>query len=163
MSGGVVIDASVGVKLVLIEEFSAQAQALVADTLSVGAPLYGPATLPSEVLSALSKRTRYRDPTKAITLAQAQQYLQDFLELPVTLATPADLYSHTMTFVDAHGLTRTYDAVYAVLAQLLGVELWTADVNLRNALGSTAPWVRWIGEYPVPSRDPSAEAGTPTE
>ncbi len=155
MSGGVVIDASVGIKLVLVEEFSAQAQALVADTLSGGVPLYGPVTLPSEILSALYKRTRYSDPTKAISLPEAQQYLQDFLDLPITLATPADLYSQTLTFVHTHRLTRTYDPLYVVLAQLLEVELWTGDAATINRLGSVTPWVRWIGDYPLP--DPGRE------
>jgi predicted nucleic acid-binding protein len=48
------------------------------------------------------------------------------------------------------------DRAEAVLAQLLGVELWTADQHLVNALGSAAPWVRWIGDFPLPPAGSSA-------
>jgi len=36
-----------------------------------------------------------------------------------------------------------------VLAQMLDTELWTDDRRLRNAVGSVAPWIRWIGDYPL--------------
>lgn len=81
--GGIVLDASAAVKLVLPEEHSDRAAALVADTIR------------------------------------------------------------------AHRLTRTYDALYVVLAQLLGLELWTDDRALINTLAGAAPWVRWIGVYPT--------------
>lgn len=148
--GGIVLDASAVVKLVLPEEHSDQAAALVADTVRAHRPVYGPPTLPSEVLSALYKRTRYRDPAKAISHDQALQALGAVLDLGIDAVAPAELYARTLSFTHAHGLTRTYDALYVVLAQLLGLELWTDDRALISALAGTAPWVRWIGDYPVP-------------
>ena len=42
-----------------------------------------------------------------------------------------------------------YDSLYVVLAQLLNVELWTADQRLLQMIGAAAPWVRFIGDYPL--------------
>jgi predicted nucleic acid-binding protein len=142
-----VLDASVALKLVLPEEHSDRAAALVADTLRVRQPVYGPPTLLSEALSALYKRTRYHDPATAISYDQAHDALAALLAMDVEAAAPADLYARTLAFAHARGLTRTYDALYVVLAQLLSVTLWTDDLKLINALDGTAPWVRWIGDY----------------
>lgn len=46
-----------------------------------------------------------------------------------------------------HRSTTPFNSLYVVLAQLLDVELWTADEGLRRALGTAAPWVRFIGDY----------------
>ncbi len=145
-----VLDASVALKLVLAETHSDRAEALVTAALRARQALYGPPSLPLEVLSALYQRARRRDPTTAITFEQAEQCLADFLAIPIDIESPSDLYPRTFAFARAHGLARTYDAVYVVLAQSLGVDLWTDDQSLLNALGSAAPWVRWIGDYPLP-------------
>jgi predicted nucleic acid-binding protein len=148
---GIVLDASVAVKLVLPEEHSDQAVALVAETIGAHQPVYGPPTLLSEALSALYKRTRYRDPAKAINHGQAAQALAALLDLGIDAVAPAEIYTHTLSFAHAHRLTRTYDALYVVLAQLLDLELWTDDRVLINSLAGAAPWVRWIGDYPLPA------------
>jgi predicted nucleic acid-binding protein len=149
MTVGSVLDASVALKLVLAEAFSDQAEALLTTTLTAGQAVCGPPSLPLEILSALYQRARRGDPATAITLQEAEQYLAQFLALPIAVVSPPDLYLHTFAFARTHGLARTYDAVYVVLAQLLGVELWTADQSLLNALKSAAPWVRWIGDFPL--------------
>jgi predicted nucleic acid-binding protein len=146
---GIVLDASVALKLVLAEELSEHAAALVAEKVRAHQPVYGPPTLLSEALSALHKRTRYHDPAKALTYEDAEQALADLLSLGIDLVSPPELYVRTLSFARARGLTRTYDAMHVVLAQLLGVELWTDDRNLLNTLDGAAPWVRWIGNYPL--------------
>jgi predicted nucleic acid-binding protein len=149
MTGGIVLDASAALKLVLAEPLSDQAEALFRATVSAGQPVYGPSTLFSEALSALYKRTRYSNPATAISLDQAEHALTELLDLGIDQIAPVELYAATLAFASAHGLTRTYDTFYVVLAQLLGVELWTDDQNLINALADKAPWVRWIGDYPL--------------
>jgi len=149
-SQGSVLDASVALKLVLAEPFSDRAEALVTNTLAAGQPVYGPPSLPLELLSALYQRARRADPATRISFEQAAQYLDEVLALPIAVVSPPDLYPRTFTFARAHGLVGTYDAVYVVLAQLLGTVLWTADQRLLNALGPAAPWVRWIGDFPPP-------------
>jgi predicted nucleic acid-binding protein len=150
MSHGIVLDASAALKLVLAEEFSEHVEALFAATLGARQPVYGPPLLPAEILSALYQRARRRDPATAISFAEVEQSLRDFLALSVQIISPPELYVRTLAFAHTHGLARTYDAVYVVLAQLLGVELWTADQHLLNALGAAAPWVCWIGDYTLP-------------
>lgn len=151
MSGGIVLDASAALKLVIAEPLSKQAEALVTATIGGGFPVYGPPTLFSEALSALYKRTRYTDPARALTLDEAERALTQLLDLGIDQVEPPALYTATLAFAASHGLTRTYDALYVVLAQLLGVELWTDDQNLINALAGAAPWVRRLGDFPLTS------------
>jgi predicted nucleic acid-binding protein len=65
------------------------------------------------------------------------------------LVQPDGVYVQTLAFTTAHQIRSAYDTLYVVTARLLSLDLWTADQNLVNALGSAAPWVRWIGDYPV--------------
>ena len=74
-----------------------------------------------------------------------------FLLLPIRLEAPPDLYPRALAFARTHGLRATYDGVYVALAQILGAEVWTADERLVRDLGTSAPWVRWIGDYPLSS------------
>ncbi len=70
-----------------------------------------------------------------------------FLELPVRLLGAADLYRRALAFAREHRLTDIDDSLYVVLAEILDTELWTDDRVLLKAVGSVAPWVRWIGDY----------------
>ena len=62
----------------------------------------------------------------------------------------AGLYEHALAFAQRFTLPSVYDALYAVLAQRGGVELWTADQRLLSALGAGAPWVHAPATDPVP-------------
>ena len=150
MTGGIVLDASVALKLVIAEERSPQARALFAATVGAGLLVYGPPSLPVEALNACYQRTRRADPDTALSFEQAERALTHLLALGIDVAAPAGLSSRTLTFARAHGLPRTYDALYFVLAHLLDVELRTDDHNLLNALRGRAPWVRRLGDHPVP-------------
>ena len=68
----------------------------------------------------------------------------------LALLSPTPLYEQTFAFARTHGLSNVYDSVYVVLAQFLNTTLWTADETLLNVLGTAAPWVRFIGAYPLP-------------
>jgi predicted nucleic acid-binding protein len=41
----------------------------------------------------------------------------------------------------------SYDCLYVALAEREGVELWTGDERLVNALSPHFPFIRFIGEY----------------
>jgi predicted nucleic acid-binding protein len=83
-------------------------------------------------------------------MEEGERALADFLRLGVELLSPAGLYPQALAFAHRHRLPNIYDALYVVLAQMLGTELWTDDQALLNALGPSAPWVRPIRTYPLP-------------
>jgi predicted nucleic acid-binding protein len=142
----VVADASVALKWVLDEDFSDRAEALFNDTVGQGLPIFAPPHLTSEVTNALYRRSLRRE--HAITAQVADEALITFLSFPIRLMTPANLYPEALRFARAHRVGSIYDSLYVVLAQLSGSTFWTADRSLLRGLGSAAPWVHWIGEYP---------------
>jgi predicted nucleic acid-binding protein len=147
---GSVVDASVVVKRLIREEHSERARALFADAARRGEPLVVPPLMLSEVTNALYQRMRRQ--ASGMSETDAQQSLARLLGLPIRIAAPADLYPRTLAFARMHGLRATYDSTYVVLAEIIGVELWTADERLVRELGGAAPWVRWIGDYHLAAR-----------
>jgi predicted nucleic acid-binding protein len=143
------VDASVAAKWVLQEEFTDRAQALLGVTIRAGQPPIGPPHLLAETTNVIYRRRLRADPATRITDEQADQALADLLAIPVRLLAPADLYERAFDFARTYQLATIYDSLYVVCAQLLGVELWTADRRLLDALGAAAPWVRSIAEYPL--------------
>jgi predicted nucleic acid-binding protein len=150
MNHAVVVDASVALKRVLAEEFTEESRSLFAQSLKDRRPVVAPPLLPSEVGNALYRRLRTSVPSRRLTDAEADRALAAFLLLPITLLAPEDLYSRAFTFAKTLRLPSLYDSVYVVLAQLLNAELWTADQRLLSAVATSAPWVRWIGDYRQP-------------
>ena len=63
--------------------------------------------------------------------------------------TSANLFCQALLFATTHRLPSIYDVLYVVVARMANVELWTADQQLVNVLGSAAPWVRPIADYPL--------------
>lgn len=145
MNHAVAVDASVAVKWVVAEDFTDRAQALLGNSLRAARPLIAPPHFPGEVVNAIHRRTQRSE--QPLSPVRATQAVQEFLEYPVELLSPADLYWQAFTFAQTHALAAIYDSLYVVLAQLLEVELWTADERLLRALGDAAPWVRFIGDY----------------
>lgn len=141
-----VVDASTVLNWLLAEELSEHADALFTDSIRQREPLLAPPLLPAEVINAVFQRIRRR----TITIAEAHAALGAFYRLPLDVQSPPDLYDRAFSFALTHNLTKTYDAVYVVLAQITGSDFWTADERLINSLGSAAPWVRWLGDYPLP-------------
>jgi predicted nucleic acid-binding protein len=144
-----VVDASVILKRLISEDYSRQARAMVDDNFSQGQPLFAPPLLASEIANALYQRTRRQSNT--ISISSAERALSLFLRLPIIQIAPVDLYTRATTFARTHGLRATYDSQYVVLADILHLQLWTADERLVQALSASAPWVKWIGDYPLTS------------
>lgn len=144
---GVLLDTSVVLKFVLPEEFSDRADALLETSVRTGQPLLIPPLLLIEATNTLHQQTR----RGALTPTQASTTLTRLLQIPLQQVQPPGVYEQALEFATTHQIRSGYDALYVVTAQLLGVEFWTADRNLINALGTRAPWVRWIGDYALPS------------
>ncbi len=147
MNHAVAVDASLAVKWVVDEQHTDRARALLVASADAGRPIVGPPHLPGEVTSAIYQRWRSIDPDKHLDDAEALDALRWFLAFRIELLTPPDLYEQAFTFAMTSGVPSIYLSMYVVLAQLMGVELWTADERLLRLLGANAPWVRFIGNY----------------
>jgi predicted nucleic acid-binding protein len=148
----VVVDASAAMKWVVEEEFSEQAEALLDDAVS--SAIVGPPALITEVVNALYQRTRRRDPKTRLTGDEAEAAIARFLALGIQVVSSDTLYQQAFAFACQHGLPDIYDTLYVVLAERLGTELWTDDRKLLDAVRPIAPWVRWVGDYPLPAGPP---------
>ncbi len=84
----IVLDASVAAKLILPEQSSAQARALVAVCMQTADRMAAPSLLPFEIANIL----RQRMVRQGLPLADADTLMGDFLAYPIDLVAPAGLW-----------------------------------------------------------------------
>jgi predicted nucleic acid-binding protein len=65
-------------------------------------------------------------------------------DIPIDVHGDEALHVRASQLATQHRLAATYDAHYLALAERLGVELWTADSRLVNAVSERLPWVRLV-------------------
>jgi predicted nucleic acid-binding protein len=128
-----VVDASVGIKLFVEEEFSEQAHALFS-YLAADPPaeLYIPDLFYIECTNILLKYTR----RFGRSLEDSQSDVADIKLLSLRPTSTAELMEDALLLAVDNRLT-AYDACYAVLSQKLEVPLITADEQLSNAIKSS--------------------------
>ncbi len=136
-----VLDASVGIKLFVEEEFSDKVQTLFAKLAEdPQAEIHVPDLFYIECANILLKYTRrYKRPIED-SLAD----LEDLNKLALKSTSTADLIEDALLLANEKKLT-AYDACYAVLAQKLELPLITADAPLAKAVD----WAIWIGDVEV--------------
>lgn len=144
-----VIDASAAVKFVLVEEWSANVKAIFTVSKTERRTIAGPPHIVSESMNAIYQRRRTNRPELRLSEDEVDTALATFLLLPIQPLDPPGLYPLAFAIARRHNLPSTYDALYVALAELLGAELWTADRRLYDSVGAVAPWVRWIGDFPM--------------
>jgi predicted nucleic acid-binding protein len=123
---------------VLVVDASVLAPAIVdagtdGDTIRArlrGESIAGPDLLRIEVLAVIRKQLI----AGALTATQADDAVEDLLDLPVSVFPSAPLLHRAWALRDN---VTAYDACYAVLAEALDCPLLTADTRLANALGTT--------------------------
>ena len=127
-----VVDASVGIKLFVNEEFSEQAHALFSYlTADPPAELYIPDLFYIECTNILLKYTlRF-----GRSLEDSQADVADLKLLSLRPTSTAVLMEDALLLAIEKKLT-AYDACYAVLAQKLDIPLITADEQLSQAIES---------------------------
>ncbi|MGH2560501.1 MAG: type II toxin-antitoxin system VapC family toxin [Thermomicrobiales bacterium] len=140
------VDASVAVKWIIDEEFSEQALELVHRADRTGERIVAPALMPFEVGNIFRKQMR----RAGMTLATAEILFAKFLNTPVEHVSSRDLHQEALRVADRFDLPAIYDAHYLALAESLGCDLWTDDRRLLRNVGSSLPFVRWIGDYRAP-------------
>ena len=140
-----IVDASVGIKLFLVEPLSERADALF-DYLSATPPahFYAPDLFFIECTNILWKYVRrFGYPPDS-----AKQDVADLTRLPLQVVPTADLAEAALALAVSHQIT-AYDAAYVALAQRLSLPLVTADEALVRRLTGTDLDVRWLGEWPL--------------
>lgn len=134
MMGDFVVDASVGVKLFLMEEQSDQAHLLFTGLAQIPpARFYVPDLFFVECTNILWKYSR----RFGYPLESAQQDVVDLISLPFHVVSAVQLAQDALVLAAAHEIT-AYDAVYVALSQRLKLPLITADRALvRKLAGDT--------------------------
>ena len=139
-----VVDASVGVKLFLVEPLSDRADALFAHLVTEPlAHFYVPDLFFAECANVLWKYVR----SFGYPAESARQDVADLTALALRTVSAADLVADALEIAMAHEVT-VYDACYVALAHRLGLPLITADEALRRKLEGTPYDVRWLGDFP---------------
>ena len=136
-----VLDASVGIKLFIDEEFSDKVQRLFAKLAEdPQAEIHVPDLFYIECANILLKYTRrFNRP-----LEDALADLRDLNELALKVTWTSELIEDALLLASEMKLT-AYDACYAVLAQKLDLPLVTADAPLAKAID----WAVWIGDVEI--------------
>lgn len=134
-----VLDASVGIKLFVEEEFSEKVQRLFARLADdPQTEIHIPDLFYIECANILLKYTRrYKRPQKD-SLAD----LKDLNKLALIATSTSELIEDALQLASEKNLT-AYDACYAVLARKLNLPLITADAPLAKAIN----WAIWIGDF----------------
>lgn len=126
------------------EEHSDHALAVMRDRQAGAIELVAPDLLPSEIGSAMLRAVR-RD---RIPAEDALASIRALLAVPVSLYPSGDLVLRSFEIAAAEN-QRIYDCFYVALAEFLGVDYWTGDERLCNALGRRFPFVRFVADYPA--------------
>jgi predicted nucleic acid-binding protein len=133
-----VLDASVGIKLFVEEEFSDRAQWLFAQLAEDPQTEIHVADLfYIECANILLKYTR----RFARPLEDSLADIKDLNKLALKAASTADLIEDALRLANEKNLT-AYDACYAVLAKKLDLPLITADAPMAGVI----EWAVWIGD-----------------
>jgi len=140
-----VVDASIGIKLFLVEPLSDRADALF-DYLTATPParFYVPDLFFIECTNILWKYVR----RFGYAPESARQDIVALTQLPLQVASTASLAEAVLALAVSHGIT-AYDTAYVALAQRLALPLVTADEALVRRLEGSGLDVRWLGKWPA--------------
>lgn len=140
-----VIDASVAIKLFVVEPLSDRADQLF-DYLAADPPahFYVPDLFFAECANILWKHAR----RFGYPADNARQDVADLRALALRTISTADLIADALTIALAFDIT-AYDACYVALAAQLGAPLVTADEALVRKLASTGYGVQWLGDFAI--------------
>jgi predicted nucleic acid-binding protein len=145
----VCLDASLALKLLVVEDDSARARSLWRSWIATGVDVVAPGLFVFECASALRRMVVRRDVTEEL----ARRALDLLLEMPVSLRASPGLVERAWDLARELGRPAAYDCFYLALAELLGIECWTADRRLFDAVHAKKPWLHHLVEH-VPNGSP---------
>jgi predicted nucleic acid-binding protein len=136
-----VLDASVGIKLFVDEEFSDRAEKLISQVSEdPQAEIHVPDLFYIECANILLKYTRrFQRP-----LEDSLSDIRDLGDLALKNTLTSQLALDAIQLASEKNLT-SYDACYAVLAKKLEIPLITADARLSEAID----WAIWVGDIGI--------------
>lgn len=137
----VIIDACVGAKWFLEEEFKEKADALLERALQREIKLIVPEFFYSELGSILWKGVR----KKLVAVRRAQEILNRTMELPLQTYSDRELSDVAMDNAMIFGIS-VYDALYLSLAEVYVAPLITADKALFKACHKRFDFIEYLGD-----------------
>ena len=138
----VCIDASVALKLLVVEEDSDRARWLWRSWARESTRPVAPALLLFECVSALRTLVARRTVHERVASAAVKQLQR----MPITFPAPEGLVERTWEMAGRFKRPQAYDCFYLAIAQLLGVPFWSADQWLYNAVRRELSWVHILEE-----------------
>ena len=141
----VCLDASVGLKLVVAEDDSARARSLWRTWTARGLTAVAPGLFVFECTSALRRMVVRRD----LGYEDAGRALDLLLAMPLSLQAPDGHIERAWQLARKLDRPTAYDCFYLAVAELLGIECWTADRRLYNAVRSKCRRLRHLSEHPA--------------
>ena len=139
----VVVDASLALKWIEQEPYSAEASALLENWRLRHCRLLAPALFAYEATNAIAKRVKRAQ----LTLEAAKQRLAALLENGPALEQDPGINLRALEIMERFALPSAYDAHYLALAETRQCECWTADECLWNTVKKELSWVHWIGQH----------------
>jgi len=144
MRGGMVcVDASLALKLLVVEDDSARARSLWRLWIGEGIEVVAPGLFVFECAAALRRMLVRHD----LEEGQARTALDLLLGMPVALRAPEGLVERAWALAKDLARPTAYDCFYLGVAELLEIECWTADRRLFNAVHPKKPWLHHLGEH----------------
>jgi predicted nucleic acid-binding protein len=140
----VVVDASLALKWIEQEPYSAEASALLENWRLRHCRLLAPALFAYEATNAIAKRVKRAQ----LTLEAAKQRLAALLENGPALEQDTAIHLRALEIMERFALPSAYDAHYLALAETRQCECWTADERLWNTVKKELSWV--IGSSSMP-------------
>jgi len=141
-----VVDASVGIKLVVAEALSNEAHALFAHLArDPAARFYVPDLFDLECANVLWKQTQ----RAGYPLADARLNLATLVALALQRLPVTTLATDALTIAANHRIS-AYDACYVAASQRQGVPLITADTKLVTKMAGTPYTVLFLGSLAIP-------------
>ena len=146
MAGYVVVDASLAVKWLVVEEHTREANALARHWSAQGTQMVAPHYMRVEAINALYKRmVRGERTLEAVSVG-----IDVLLAMDIELRDVSSMHIRAVHLASELRQGAVYDAHYLALAESLECELWTADQRFQRAANAAGRSVRWVGESVTP-------------
>jgi predicted nucleic acid-binding protein len=137
------VDANVVVKAVIKEDFSENAITLMSDALNMEIRLIAPHFFDAETNGAVRKKVYSGE----ITVKLGDIAFEKLKRFPVHMLPTQNLLDRSWEIAKQFRLRWLYDAFYVALAEEMACVLWTADMELYNAVKDQLDFVKSLEDY----------------